>query len=136
MIPTTETEAKEWFAANSGLGEYDLSIMFIREIEPNLSFMPLCVINRIERMFCVMIDKSPYRNPLESLCEIMRSEIKSRRRDEACIYEEVKDKEIIALIKTGMKSEEISKKLRCSLNNVVCLKRELQSKKNKKETME
>jgi len=35
-----------------------------------------------------------------------------------------------------MKSEEISKKLRCSMNNVVCLKRELEGKRNKKEEME
>jgi len=136
MILTTETEAKEWFAENSGVGEYDLSIMFIREIEPNLGFMPLCVINRLDRLFQVMIDKAPYRNPLKSLCEIMRSEIKSRRREEVYSYEEVKDKEIIALIKTGMKSEEISEKLRVSLNNVVCLKRELEGKKVKKEEME
>ena len=136
MILTTEIEAKEWFAEKSPLGEYDMSIMFIREIEPNLGFMPLCVINRIERLFQAVIDKSPYRNPLKSLCEIMRSEIKSRRGEDVCRYEDVKDKEIIALIKTGMKSENISEKLRCSLNNVVCLKRELQSKKNKKETME
>jgi len=128
MILSTEAEAKEWFAEISALGEYDLSLSFLREIEPNLSLIPINVINRIERLFSGVIDKSPKRNPLTSAVKLMRNEIASRRKIEDVIPENVKDADIIRLIKTGMKSEEIAKKLKCTVNNVVCKKRQMNKK--------
>ena len=128
MILSTETEAKKWFAEISPLGEYDLSLSFLREIEPNLSLIPINVINRIERLFSGVIDKSPKRNPLTYAVKLMREEIASRRKIEDVTPEYVKDADIIRLIKTGMKSEEIAKKLNCTVNNVVCTKRQMNKK--------
>jgi len=128
MILSTEAEAKEWFAEIYPLGEYDLILSFLREIEQNLSLIPVNVINRIERLFSGVIDKSPKRNPLSSAVKLMREEIASRRKIEEFVPENVKDVDIIRLIKTGMKSEEIAKKLNCSVNNVVCTKRQMNKK--------
>ena len=128
MILSTEAEAKKWFAEISPLGEYDLSLSFLREIEPNLSLIPINVINRIERLFSGVIDKSPKRNPLNYAVKLMREEIASRRKIEDVTPENVKDADIIRLIKSGMKSEEIAKKLNCTVNNVVCTKRQMNKK--------
>ena len=125
MVINSEAEARVWFEDKA----QDKPIIeaykaFFVEIEQDMRKMALPVLNRIERLFSARLDEHREEKVfILPILKRMKAEIFGRR---VIVYEPTEiptDEQIMELVKGGMKSEDIAKKLRCTVNRVVCTKR-------------
>lgn len=117
-----ESDLKE---KTSGMTNSDL-ISFVLEND-RTGWTTACVY-RLERIISLRLDRGGdpgSRKYLSFVQKQLKKELLNRRpAPELPVQQEVSEKKVISLIKQGLKSEEIAKECRCTVNYVVCTKRE------------